>query len=116
MGIASADSFYYIERGMGAKWKWLAKIFAFFGVCVGLFGIGTFSQVNGISSAIQNFFDPNKTNCVTLPFLGTYSWAVVIASLILAFWCWRNPDWRIKTNCDSQPDHRSVYGCDLFCI
>lgn len=70
---------------MGAKWKWLAKIFAFFGVCVGLFGIGTFSQVNGISSAIQNFFDPNKTNCVTLPFLGTYSWAVVIASLILAF-------------------------------
>lgn len=62
-----------------------AKIFAFFGVCVGLFGIGTFSQVNGISSAIQNFFDPNKTNCVTLPFLGTYSWAVVIASLILAF-------------------------------
>ena len=84
-GHSLGGPFYYIERGMGAKWKWLAKIFAFFGVCVGLFGIGTFSQVNGISSAIQNFFDPNKTNCVTLPFLGTYSWAVVIASLILAF-------------------------------
>ena len=42
----------------------------FFGVCVGLFGIGTFSQVNGISSAVQNFFDPNKTNCINIPFLG----------------------------------------------
>ena len=69
---------------MGSKWKWLAKIFAFFGVCVGLFGIGTFSQVNGISSAVQNFFDPNKSNCVNIPFLGEYSWAVVISSLILA--------------------------------
>ena len=69
---------------MGTKWKWLAKIFAFFGVCVGLFGIGTFSQVNGISSAVQNFFDPNKSNCVNIPFLGEYSWAVVISSLILA--------------------------------
>ena len=76
--------FYYIEKGMGTKWKWLAKIFAFFGVCVGLFGIGTFSQVNGISSAVQNFFDPNKSNCVNIPFLGEYSWAVVISSLILA--------------------------------
>lgn len=77
--------FYYIEQGMGKNWKWLAKLFAFFGVCVGLFGIGTFSQVNGISSAVQNFFDPNKANCVTIPFLGDYSWAVIISSLILAF-------------------------------
>ena len=77
--------FYYIELGMGKKFKWLAKIFAFFGVCVGLFGIGTFSQVNGISSAVQNFFDPNKAHTVSIPGIGTYSWMVVIASLILAF-------------------------------
>ena len=32
----------------------------------------------------QNFFDPNKSNCVNIPFLGEYSWAVVISSLILA--------------------------------
>lgn len=75
--------FYYIENGMGKNWKWLAKIFAFFGVCVGLFGIGTFSQVNGIVSAIQDFFDPNKSNTVTIPGIGDYSWVVVIASLIL---------------------------------
>ena len=83
-GHSLGGPFYYIEQGMGKKWKWLAKIFAFFGVCVGLFGIGTFSQVNGISSAVQNFFDPNKSNCVNIPFLGEYSWAVVISSLILA--------------------------------
>ena len=83
-GHSLGGPFYYIEKGMGVKWKWLAKIFAFFGVCVGLFGIGTFSQVNGISSAVQNFFDPNKSNCVNIPFLGEYSWAVVISSLILA--------------------------------
>lgn len=75
--------FYYIEKGMGTKWKWLAKMFAFFGVCVGLLGIGTFSQVNGISSAVNNFFDPNQTWVVNIPGIGTYSWTVVIASIIL---------------------------------
>lgn len=83
-GHSLGGPFYYIERGMGAKWKWLAKCFAFFGMCVGLFGIGTFSQVNGITSAVQNFFDPNKAWTVTIPGIGTYSWAVVIASLVLA--------------------------------
>ena len=85
-GHSLGGPFYYIEQGMGVKWKWLAKIFAFFGVCVGLFGIGTFSQVNGIASAVNNFFDPNNAHCVKiLPFLGEYSWSVVIASLVLAF-------------------------------
>ena len=81
---ALGGPFYYIERGMGKNWKWLAKVFAFFGVCVGLLGIGTFSQVNGISSAVVNFFDPEKTWAVTIPGIGTYSWTVVIASLILS--------------------------------
>ncbi len=76
--------FYYIERGMGKKWKWLACLFAFFGVCVGLFGIGTFSQVNGIASAVKNFFDPETAHAVTIPGIGTYSWTVVIASLMLS--------------------------------
>ena len=76
--------FYYIENGMGKKWKWLAKAFAVFGVCAGLMGIGTFTQVNGISSAVHSFFDANNTNTVNLPFLGEYSWSVVITSIILA--------------------------------
>ena len=81
---ALGGPFYYIERGMGAKWKWLGKLFAFFGVCVGLLGIGTFTQVNGISSAVQNFFDPNMKYTVELPFVGEIAWTVVIASLVLS--------------------------------
>lgn len=81
---ALGGPFYYIEHGMGAKWKWLAKIFAFFGVCVGLFGIGTFSQVNGISSAVNNFFDPGMKWTVDIPGIGTYSWTVIIASLLIS--------------------------------
>ena len=81
---ALGGPFYYIEKGMGEKWKWLAKLFAFFGICVGLMGIGTFSQVNGISSAVKGFFDPNGSWTVTIPHVGEYSWTVVIASLILS--------------------------------
>ena len=79
--------FYYIENGMGKSWKWLAKIFAFFGVGVGLFGIGTFTQVNGITSAVQNFFDPNDVHTVHLfgvtSFGADYSISVIIAGLII---------------------------------
>lgn len=83
-GSKLGGPFYYIENGMGKKWKWLAKAFAFFGVCAGLMGIGTFTQVNGISSAINSFFDANNTNTVDIPFIGEYSWSVVIASILLA--------------------------------
>ena len=67
---------------MGKNWKWLAKLFAFFGAGVGLFGIGTFTQVNSIASAVKNFFDSNMAHTVAL-FGGEYSWATVIAGLIL---------------------------------
>ena len=75
--------FYYIEKGMGPKWRWLAKIFAFFGVCVGLFGIGTFTQINGITNAVQTFFDSDKTWTVHM-FGMDYSWTVVIAGVLLS--------------------------------
>ena len=82
-GHVLGGPFYYIENGMGHKWKWLAKVFAFFGACVGLFGIGTFTQVNGIASAVQSFFDPNKEDTVSI--LGNdYSIAIVITAFALA--------------------------------
>ena len=81
-GHVLGGPFYYIENGMGKQWRWLAKIFAFFGAGVGLFGIGTFTQVNGIASAVKNFFDPDTVHTVSL-FGNTYSWATVIACLIL---------------------------------
>ena len=67
---------------MGKSWKWLAKIFAFMGVCVGLFGIGTFTQINGITSAVHNFFDANNAHTVQL-FGMDYSWSVVISGILL---------------------------------
>ena len=81
-GHVLGGPFYYIENGMGIKWKWLAKVFAFFGACVGLFGIGTFTQVNGIASAVQNFFDPNKSNTINI-FGSEYSIAIVITAFLL---------------------------------
>lgn len=81
-GHVVGGPFYYIENGMGKQWRWLAKIFAFFGLCVGLMGIGTFTQINGITSAVKNFFDPGNVNTVSL-FGRDYSWAVVIAGIIL---------------------------------
>ena len=81
-GHVLGGPFYYIENGMGIKWRWLAKVFAFFGACVGLFGIGTFTQVNGIASAVRDFFDPNSVHVVSV--MGReYSWAIIITGIIL---------------------------------
>lgn len=81
-GHVLGGPFYYIRNGMGSKWNWLAKLFAFFGVGVGLLGIGTFTQVNGISNAVNNFFDP--TNIYTVSLLGNeYSYTVIIAGVVL---------------------------------
>ena len=63
-GHVLGGPFYYIEKGMGRRWRWLGKCFAFFGVLVGLMGIGTITQVNGITTAAQNFFDPDKAHVV----------------------------------------------------
>lgn len=74
--------FYYIEQGMGKNWKWLAKLFAFFGAGAGLLGIGTFTQINGITGAVNNFFDPQNQQTVNL-FGRDYSWSVIISGVIL---------------------------------
>lgn len=82
-GHVLGGPFYYIENGMGKNWRWLAKIFAFFGAGVGLFGIGTFTQVNSISSAVKNFFDPESSHVVFSMFGNDYSLATVITGLVL---------------------------------
>ncbi|MCI5615342.1 MAG: sodium:alanine symporter family protein [Clostridia bacterium] len=56
---------YYIQNGLGKKWKWLASVFAVFGA-LAAFGIGNMTQVNTICStvggAIKNFVpDVNLT-------------------------------------------------------
>ncbi len=84
-GKVLGGPFYYIEKGMGKKWIWLAKIFAVFAMLAGILGIGTITQVNGITSAVQNFFDPN-TEAIAFT-LGSmkYSWAVVISGIAVTF-------------------------------
>ncbi len=81
-GHVVGGPFYYIENGMGKNWRWLGKLFAIFGVGAGLLGIGTFTQINGITGAVKNFFDPAGAHTIEL--FGTeYSWAVVISGIIL---------------------------------
>ena len=75
--------FYYIEKGMGARWKWLAKLFACFGVLAGLLGIGTITQINGITSAANNFFDPNGEHVLFHLFGQDYTIATVVAGLFV---------------------------------
>lgn len=81
-GHVLGGPFYYIENGMGKQFRWLGKIFAFFGAGVGLLGIGTFTQVNGITSAAGDFFDKNKEHVISL-FGREYSLAVIITGVIL---------------------------------
>ncbi len=82
-GHVLGGPFYYIENGMGKNWRWLAKLFAFFGACVGLFGIGTFTQVNSIASAVKDFFDPETSHVLFTAFGRDYSVATVATGILL---------------------------------
>ncbi len=75
--------FYYIENGMGSRWKWLAKLFALFGTLAGLMGIGTITQINGITSASNNFFDPTQAHIAFTLGENSYTWATVIVGLLV---------------------------------
>lgn len=63
-GAVLGGPFLYIERGLKGRfgiqnWRPLACAFAVFGALAGLMGIGTVTQVHGITSAVQRFFDPS---------------------------------------------------------
>lgn len=55
-GEVAGGPMYYIERGLGAKWKPLAIFFAMAGVLVALLGIGTFPQVNAVIESVNVAF------------------------------------------------------------
>ena len=52
-GNIAGGPMYYIEKGLGEKYRPLAVIFALFGVLCAYFGIGTFAQVNSIVEITQ---------------------------------------------------------------
>lgn len=55
-GQYSGGPMYYIEKGLGPRFRPLAIMFAIFGVLVALFGIGTFPQVNAIVTSTKSSF------------------------------------------------------------
>lgn len=86
-GRVLGGPFYYIERGLGPKWKPLAAAFAVFGIGVGILGIGTFTQVHGIVAAVQRVFAPgfNPADPSTgiLLFGNVYSPAAMVAGALV---------------------------------
>lgn len=81
-GSILGGPFYYIENGLGKKWKWLGKLFALFGLFAGIMGIGTITQINGITSASNGFFDPKAEHTIEL-FGNNYTYTTIIAGLII---------------------------------
>ena len=66
-GQMAGGPMYYIQNGLGLKW--LAKLFAFFGIGVALFGIGTFGQVNSIAAAAKSYNIPLSVTAVVVTVL-----------------------------------------------
>lgn len=54
-GSFSGGPMYYIKNGLGARWRWLAALFAFFGTFAG-FGIGNTVQANSVADALNTTF------------------------------------------------------------
>jgi len=54
-GHVSGGVFYYIEKGLGPKWKWLALLYALF-AGIAAFGIGNMVQSNTLAQALDTGF------------------------------------------------------------
>jgi len=82
-GHVLGGPFYTIEKGMGKKWKWLSYLFSIFGVMAGLLGIGTMTQINGITSAIEMAFSDINMSIAFSIGDKSYTWATVIGGIIV---------------------------------
>jgi AGCS family alanine or glycine:cation symporter len=56
LGKKVGGPMYYIKNGLGAKWKWLGMLFAFFGALAG-FGLANTVQSNAVSQILQSNFN-----------------------------------------------------------
>ena len=71
LGNMIGGPMYYIRKGLGEKWKWLAFSFALFGMTAG-FGIGNTVQSNSVADALNHSFGihPVITGIVTAILVG----------------------------------------------
>ncbi len=81
-GTTTGGPYSYIEYGMGKKWKWLAITFAVLGLCAGCMGIGTSTQVTGITEAFENIFLNENTKFVNILGNNVSIIAIVVGSII----------------------------------
>lgn len=54
-GLYRGGPMYYIQNGLGSKWKWLAAVFSLFGG-LACFGIGNMSQSSEIAGSLETLF------------------------------------------------------------
>ncbi len=74
-GVHKGGPMYYIEKGLGKNWKWLAVLFAILGGLAS-FGIGNIAQSSEIAGAVNGLFglDPLITGIIL---------AVLVAIVVL---------------------------------
>ena len=70
-GRVSGGVFYYIEKGLGARWKWLAILYAIL-AGIAAFGIGNMVQANTMAHAMESGFavPPWVTGVVAVVLVG----------------------------------------------
>lgn len=73
--------FSYMRRGLGFRWRWLGTVYALTGAVVGLLGVGTVTQVNSITTAVDAFLSSSTAFCL---FGTAYSKATVYSGLAVA--------------------------------
>jgi AGCS family alanine or glycine:cation symporter len=84
-GRMNGGPMYYIERGMGRKWKWLAVAFAVFG-SIAAFGIGNMVQANAVAGNVVALMGvegdaANKATLVTGLALALLTGLVIIGGI-----------------------------------
>ena len=91
-GNASGGPMYYIEQGLGKKFKPLAVMFSIFGVMTACLGSGTFTQVNAITSIVNVSFGVSEyvvaailTVLVAVVIIGGLQSIANVASKIVPF-------------------------------
>jgi len=71
-GNMAGGPMYYLQNGLNSKF--LAKMFAIFGIFVACFGIGTFPQVNAITDVVETTFN--------IPVLVTAGILTIVVTLV----------------------------------